>query len=129
MIDDAGAAIVRQIVTMRAAGYSLQSIATTLNDAGSVPKRGKWFYPSTVRYMLDNPKYSGLTEYYFRHDGEAHCLSKRITTRLSFPKQHRWGLNRTARIILSVTTTGPFVASHRSAGPYHLLAKVCQQLS
>ena len=27
-----------------------------------------------ARYILDNPKYRGLTEYYFRHDGEAHCL-------------------------------------------------------
>ena len=76
VIDDAEAAIVRQIVTMRAAGCSLRAIATTLNDSGCVPKRGKRFYPSTIRYMLDNPKYRGLTEYYFRHDGEAHCLSE-----------------------------------------------------
>jgi hypothetical protein len=32
------------------------------------------FYPSTIRYMLDNPKYHGLSEYLFRHDGEVHCL-------------------------------------------------------
>jgi site-specific DNA recombinase len=74
MIDDAEAAIVRQVVTMRAAGCSLQAIATTLNDGGCVTKRGKRFYPSTIGYMLDNPKYRGYTEYYFRHDGEVHCL-------------------------------------------------------
>ena len=34
VIDAAASAIVRQIVPMRAAGCSLQSIATTLNDAG-----------------------------------------------------------------------------------------------
>ncbi len=76
MIDDAEAAIVRQIVTMRAAGCSLRAIATKLNDGGCVTKRGKEFYPSTIGYMIDNPKYKGFTEYYFRHDGEAHCLSK-----------------------------------------------------
>jgi site-specific DNA recombinase len=76
VIHDAESTIVRQIVRMRAEGYSLRSIATTLNDAGCVPKRGKRFYPSTIRYMLDNPKYRGLTEYYFRHDGEAHCLTE-----------------------------------------------------
>ena len=75
-IDDTEAAIVRQIVTMRAAGYSLQWIATTLNDGGCVTKRGKRFYPSTIGYMLDNPKYRGSIEYYFRHDGEVHCLPK-----------------------------------------------------
>jgi site-specific DNA recombinase len=74
VIHDAESTIVRQIVMMRAEGYSLRSIATTLNHAGCVTKRGKRFYPSTIRYMLDNPKYRGLTEYYFRHDGEAHCL-------------------------------------------------------
>jgi hypothetical protein len=43
VIDDAESAIVRQIVTMRAAGCSLRVIATTLNDAACVPKRGKRF--------------------------------------------------------------------------------------
>ena len=62
MIDDAEAAIVRQVVTMRAAGCSLQAIATTLNDGGCVTKRGKRFYPSTIGYMLDNPKYRGLMD-------------------------------------------------------------------
>jgi site-specific DNA recombinase len=74
VIDDAEAAMVQQIVTIRAAGCSLRSIATALNQAGCVPKRGKQFDPSTIRYMLDNPKYRGLTEYYF--DGEVHCLTE-----------------------------------------------------
>ena len=44
--------------------------------AGIASKRGTKFYPSTVRYMLDNPKYRGVTEYYFRHDEEPHCLTE-----------------------------------------------------
>jgi site-specific DNA recombinase len=76
LIDDDEATIVRQVVDKRAAGCSLQAIATALNDAGCVPKRGKQFYPSTIRYMLDNPKYRGWNEYLFRHDGELHCLTE-----------------------------------------------------
>lgn len=74
VINDAESPIVRLVADMRVTGASLRSIATALNDAGYVPKRGKRFYPSTIRYMLDNPKYLGLNEYYFRHDGEVHCL-------------------------------------------------------
>ena len=59
---------------MRATGSSLQAIATTLNKSGVKPKRGAKFYSSTIRYILDNPKYRGWNEYFFRHDGEVHCL-------------------------------------------------------
>jgi hypothetical protein len=41
---------------------SLRAIACALNDAGYLPKRGKQFYPSTIRYTLDNPKYRGFNE-------------------------------------------------------------------
>src|SRR5829696_2152189 len=75
LIDDDEATIVRQVVEMRAAGCSLQAIATALNHGGRVPKRGKQFYPSTIRYMRDNPKYRGWNEYLFRHEGELHCLA------------------------------------------------------
>jgi len=78
VIDLAEADIVRRIVSMRASGCSLGAIATGLNEAGRLTKRGKQFYPSTIRYILDNPKYRGLTEYYFRHDGEAHCLMEGV---------------------------------------------------
>jgi site-specific DNA recombinase len=76
LIEEAEANIVRQIVTMRENGLSLQAIAAAMNDAGVVSKRGAKFYPSTIRYMLDNPKYRGLNEYYFRHDGEVHHLTE-----------------------------------------------------
>jgi site-specific DNA recombinase len=74
LIDEAEAGMVRQIVTMRENGLTLQAIAAAMNEAGFESKRRTKFYPSTIRYMLDNPKYRGLIEYYFRHDGEAYCL-------------------------------------------------------
>jgi site-specific DNA recombinase len=76
LIHDAESAIVRQVVDMRAAGSSFRAIATALNNRDCVPKRGKQFYPSTICYMLDNPKYRGWNEYLFRHDGELHCLTE-----------------------------------------------------
>ena len=76
LIDEGECTIVRQIASMHAGGLSLRAIASALNDAGHIPKRGKRFYPSTIRYMLDNPKYRGLNEYFFRHDGEVHCLTE-----------------------------------------------------
>jgi DNA invertase Pin-like site-specific DNA recombinase len=76
LIDEEESAIVRRVVDMRQSGCSLQAIATALNETGSLPKRGKKFYSSTIRYLLDNPKYRGLSEYYFRHDGAMHCLTE-----------------------------------------------------
>src|SRR3954447_25506542 len=57
LVNDAEATIVRQVFTMRATGSSLKAIATALNDEGLKSKRGAKFYPNTIRYMLDNPKY------------------------------------------------------------------------
>jgi len=74
LIDEAEAEILNQIARMRQEGHSLRAIASALNEAGVRSKRGAKFYPSTIRYMLDNPKYKGFIEYYFRHDGETHCL-------------------------------------------------------
>ena len=76
LVDKAESVVVRQVVTMRQSGLSLQAIATALNEAGTLTKRGKKFYPSTIRYLLDNPKYRGICEYYFRHDGAMHCLTE-----------------------------------------------------
>src|SRR3954453_17989271 len=74
LINDAEAAIVRQVFTMRATGSSLKAIAAALNDEGLKSKRGAKFYPNTIRYMLDNPKYRGWNEYFLRHDGEIQYL-------------------------------------------------------
>ena len=75
--DAESAATVRRIFAMAATRprLTLQAIADALN-ADKVPTRrgGKW-WPGTVRYVLDNPKYKGRVEYLFRAVGkEAHIV-------------------------------------------------------
>lgn len=65
---------VRRIYALRKQGYTLQDIADILNAEGVPTKRGGFWYPGTVRYILDNPKYQGYVEYYFRWDGESYIL-------------------------------------------------------
>jgi site-specific DNA recombinase len=77
-INEEEAKIVRQIVSLRKQGLSLRLIAMKLNEVGIVSKRGAKFHPSTIRYILDNPKYRGVIEYWFRHDDERHCLTKGV---------------------------------------------------
>lgn len=62
------APIVRRIFRLRDEGESLRSIAETLNDAGVPTKRGGDWHASTVRYVLENPKYKGRLVQTF--DGE-----------------------------------------------------------
>ena len=70
MIDEDEAKTVRDIFWLRLAGWTLQAISDYLNHRGIAPRRnGKW-YPSSVRYILDNPKYKGKVEYYFRWQDE-----------------------------------------------------------
>jgi site-specific DNA recombinase len=76
IVDDLQAAVVLRVIELHREGLSLHTIANMLNNEGRFSKRGGRFYPSTVRYILDNPKYRGFVEYYFRHDGEAHCLTQ-----------------------------------------------------
>ena len=62
--------IIRRIFRMRDDGNTLQQIADWLNGQ-SVPTRrsGRW-HPATVRYILDNPKYQGKIENFFRWQGD-----------------------------------------------------------
>ena len=60
---------VRRIFSMRRQGATLQAIADVLNAEKVPTKRGGKWYPATVRYILDNPKYKGFVEYYFRWNG------------------------------------------------------------
>jgi site-specific DNA recombinase len=76
IINESESAIIRELITLYDQGMSLRAIADSLNNSGLASKRGGKFYPSTVRYILDNPKYRGFIEYYFRHDGEVHCLEE-----------------------------------------------------
>ena len=58
-IDDREADTVRRIQQLRGAGLSLRAIAAELNAAGLFTKRGGQWHPSTVRYVLENPIYTG----------------------------------------------------------------------
>ena len=57
---------------MHEQGLTNRQIADTLNAEGIPGKRGGRWYPATIRYMLDNPKYQGQVEYLFKWGGEAH---------------------------------------------------------
>jgi hypothetical protein len=59
---------------MRRSGLSLMRIARKLDEGGVPTKRGGSWYPATIRYILDNPKYRGFVEYYFRWEEELHSL-------------------------------------------------------
>jgi len=73
---DAEGAVVLRIFEMRSTGLSLMSIARKLNGEGVASKRGGKWYPATIRYILDNPKYHGWSEYYFRWEQEEHFLKE-----------------------------------------------------
>ncbi len=65
-IDPGEAEIVRAIFGLRGEGWTLRQIAAALNERGVQTRRGGKWHPATVRYLLDNPRYRGFTEYYFR---------------------------------------------------------------
>ena len=73
---EAEGAVVRRIFQMRSTGLSLMSIARTLNQEGVASKRGGKWYSATILYILDNPKYHGWSEYYFRWEEEEHFLKQ-----------------------------------------------------
>ncbi len=76
IVVDAESAIVLRIFGMRAAGLSLMLIAVALNNEGVPTKRGKRWYPATIRYLLDNQKYCGWNEYYFQWEEVVHLLKE-----------------------------------------------------
>ena len=57
VVDEERADIVRKIFALRESGMTLVNIAATLNDSGIRPARGKQFYASSVRGILENEKY------------------------------------------------------------------------
>lgn len=60
---------VRRIFASRKDGATLQAIADQLNlEVVKTARGGKW-WPGTVRYVLDNPKYRGEVEYLFQFGG------------------------------------------------------------
>jgi len=73
--DSEKAEIVRRIFAMKGEGATLQAIANRLNTEGVPTARGGKWWPATVRYVLDNPKYRGQVEYLFRWNGsESHIV-------------------------------------------------------
>lgn len=73
--DEESADTVRRIFLARERGDTLQAIASSLNDDGVKTRRGGRWWPGTVRYVLDNPKYRGEVEYLFRWNGaETHIV-------------------------------------------------------
>jgi site-specific DNA recombinase len=73
--DGENAETVRRIFAMRDEGATLRVIVAALN-ADEIPtsRGGKW-WPATVRYILDNPKYKGNVEYLFCWNGaETHVV-------------------------------------------------------
>lgn len=74
-VDPAQARIVRRIFRERARGLTQGAIAAGLNADGVPGPRGGRWHQARVGYLLDNPKYRGLSEYLFRWSGqEQHVL-------------------------------------------------------
>ncbi len=65
-IDANEAEVVKRMFALRDAGWTLRQIAGALNERGVLTRRGGKWYPATVRYILDNPRYQGFTEYFFK---------------------------------------------------------------
>jgi site-specific DNA recombinase len=75
IVNQGEARTVRRIFKMRATGKTLQAIADALNEENVPTKLGGRWHATTVRYILDNPKYRGAVEYLFRWSGaEQHIL-------------------------------------------------------
>jgi site-specific DNA recombinase len=73
--DQESADTVRRIFAMKEEGATLQAIANRLNSEGIATARGGKWWPATIRYVLDNPKYRGQVEYLFRWNGsESHIV-------------------------------------------------------
>jgi len=73
VVDQESRTILR-IFEEQAQKVSLRAIARQLNADGVPTKRGGRWYAATVRYILDNPKYRGFSEYYFRWEEDSYLL-------------------------------------------------------
>ena len=62
-INEVEAATVRSMFTMFLDGKSINGIAKALNDAGHTTKKGKAFFPMTVRQTLTNGIYAGVAQW------------------------------------------------------------------
>lgn len=76
VVDEAKRVIVLRIFDENGAGRTLQAIANGLNADGIPSATGKRWHPSTVSYVLDNPKYAGRVEYLFITGGAATVIDR-----------------------------------------------------
>jgi len=58
--DSDGLRLVQRARALRAEGMTLTEIAASLESEGFRPERGRRFYPSTVLYILNNPRLQEL---------------------------------------------------------------------
>lgn len=63
VVDTDHCGLIADIFNMFLSGDSMSKIATRLNDEGHTTAKGKKWYTSTVRYILNNGFYAGLVQY------------------------------------------------------------------
>lgn len=63
------AEVIRRIYRLRSQGWTQEAIADLLNAEGVPTRRGGRWHHRTVAYILDNKKYRGEVEYYFKWEG------------------------------------------------------------
>lgn len=68
-IDEEAAQTVRRISVMKAEGATLTAIAAAMNAHDVPTKRGGQWWPATVRYVFEIPKYRGRVEGRFTYSG------------------------------------------------------------
>lgn len=62
-VDSSAAYWVREVFNRFVTGQTMSGIATALNDAGAPTAKGGAWYAGTVRYVLQNGFYAGLTQW------------------------------------------------------------------
>lgn len=77
------AAVVRRIFAEHAAGRSLRAIIAGLVADGVPAPGGKQWFASRLSYILDNPRYRGVSEYLFAGpNGPEHVLAPAAHARI-----------------------------------------------
>lgn len=62
-VDSSASHWVREVFSRFVAGQAMSKIAADLNDAGAITAKGGKWYAGTVRYVLQNGFYAGLTQW------------------------------------------------------------------
>lgn len=71
-VDSSAAYWVREVFNRFVSGQTMSGIATALNDAGAPTAKGGAWYAGTVRYVLQNGFYAGLTQWDGREESGDH---------------------------------------------------------